>query len=509
MKINFTWKIWFLIIVLVFSLASIFGVPPSIYEKGVLIVSVNEDSIEFQEGLRAKQIIKSIDGEQVSNLEDYTLIINGKFDSIENKKTIIGTKKGEFIIFSKDLSGISVSEIPSTNVRTGLDISGGARALVEPELGELTSEDADDLAKIIERRLNVYGLEDIKVSSISDFSGHNFVKIEIAGATPDDLRTLISEQGKFEAKIANETVFVGGERDITSVARSGQDAIIESCNPLEGGQEYFCNFRFTIFLSQAAAERHAEATEKLEIETTPEGSYLSENLDLFLDDNLVNSLLIGSSLKGRTTTQISISGSATGATEGQAYNNAIEEMTQLQTVLITGSLPYKLKISKLDTVSPALGDEFIKSILITGFAALLAVSVLVFVRYGAFKSSIALLFTSLSELVIILGIAAFIDWNLDLPSIAGILVTIGTGIDQQIIILDESRNKNFNISQRMKRAFVIIIGAYFTALVAMIPLYWAAAGFFKGFAITTIIGITAGVLITRPAFGDIIRKIEA
>jgi len=52
------------------------------------------------------------------------------------------------------------------------------------------------------------------------------------------------------------------------------------------------------------------------------------------------------------------------------------------------------------------------------------------------------------------------------------------------------------------------MGAYFTSIVAMLPLYWAGAGLLKGFAVTTIIGITTGVLITRPAFADMIRKIE-
>ena len=121
----------------------------------------------------------------------------------------------------------------------------------------------------------------------------------------------------------------------------------------------------------------------------------------------------------------------------------------------------------------------------------------------------ALLLTSISEVIIILGIASFIKWNLDLPSIAGILATIGTGIDQQIIILDEARQSLFlSIKQRLKRAFTIILGAYFTALAALLPLLWAVAGLFKGFAITTIIGITAGVLITRPAFTDMIGRIE-
>lgn len=112
-------------------------------------------------------------------------------------------------------------------------------------------------------------------------------------------------------------------------------------------------------------------------------------------------------------------------------------------------------------------------------------------------------------MIIILGIASFIDWNLDFPSIAGILVTIGTGIDQQIIILDEAKqNVNVSLKQKLKRAFAIILGAYFTALVSLLPLISAGAGLLKGFAVTTIIGITTGVLITRPAFTDMIKKIE-
>ena len=63
--------------------------------------------------------------------------------------------------------------------------------------------------------------------------------------------------------------------------------------------------------------------------------------------------------------------------------------------------------------------------------------------------------------------------------------------------MNSLKNKNINVISRLKRAFSIIIGAYLTAVVSLIPLFWAVAGLFKGFAITTIIGITIGVLITR------------
>ncbi|MFQ5531375.1 MAG: hypothetical protein ACE5ES_02040 [Candidatus Nanoarchaeia archaeon] len=514
-KLNFTWRIWALIILLVLSLLSVFGFPPSFLEKGVLITSVEQNSTAFQEGLRQDQVIIGIDNKEINNLNDFSNILKGKFNSNESVKTIITTKDSEYILFSNKPPALTVIDIPKSNLRTGLDLSGGARALIKAEEKFLTKEELDDLVDITSNRLNEFGISDINVKSVSDLSGENFMLIEIAGATPNDLETIISQQGKFEAKIGNETVFIGGERDIASVGRGARDAFIEACQPSSGA--WFCNFRFTIFLSEDAAKRHADVTAKLDVNNsaagnpshTGRGGYLSKPLDLYLDDKLVNSLLISESLKGRVETQIVISGSGTGTTEDEAYDATSEEMNRLQTVLITGSLPFKLEIVKLDTISPTLGNDFIKSIFFAGAAALFAVTIIIFLRYKGVKSSLALLLTSVSEIIIILGIASLIEWNLDLPSIAGILATIGTGIDDLIIVIDESRSGTFlSLKQRLKRAFSIILGAYFTSVVALLPLLWAGAGLLKGFAITTLIGISAGVLITRPAFADMIKRIE-
>tara|TARA_Y100000034_G_scaffold136107_1_gene210829 strand:- start:3104 stop:3661 length:558 start_codon:yes stop_codon:yes gene_type:complete len=185
-------------------------------------------------------------------------------------------------------------------------------------------------------------------------------------------------------------------------------------------------------------------------------------------------------------------------------------MNKLQTILISGSLPFELEIEKLDSISPLLGSQFIHAILLAGAISIFLVAILIFARYRKLKISLALLLTAFSEVLIILGIASLIKWNLDLPSIAGILATIGTGVDQQIIIVDEARTgKDSNIKQRIKRAIFVVMTAYLTTVVALLPLFKAGAGLFQGFAITTIIGITAGVFITRPAFADIIKRIES
>jgi preprotein translocase subunit SecD len=506
MKLKITFKIWILIIVLLLSILSIVNFS-GLFQKGILVSNIDANSSLYDQGLRQGQIIESIDGLKVITVQDFVEKISEKYPSNENIKTTIITNNGEYIIFEKDFPELIVKEIPVSNIKLGLDLAGGSRALVKAENISLNSGQISDLVDITSNRLNAFGLTDLKIAPVSDLSGEYFMLIEIAGATPKDLKKLVGEQGKFEAKIGNETVFIGGNQDISSVGRDAQNARIEGCDPFEG--EYVCRFSFSITLSPEAAKRHANITDQLEINITSQGNYLSEKLDLILDGNLVNSLLISEGLKGRVTTQIQISGSESGPTQEEAFLATKEEMKQMQTVLMTGSLPYKLEIVKLDTISPTLGEEFVNLILIAGLIAILVVSIIIFIRYKSWKSSLAMIVTTISEVVIILGVAALIQWNLDLPGIAGILATIGTGIDDLIILLDEStHNISISLKQRLKRAFAIILGAYFTSLVSLLPLMWAGAGLLKGFAITTIIGISVGVFITRPAFSEMVRQFK-
>ncbi len=498
-----TIRLWILIVSILLALLMI---SPT-FEKGVVIKSVEKNSTAFEAGLKQGMIIKELNSKEVKSYEDYTrLILEGT--RIENlTKYEIKTNQGDFIFLDDRLPEITVDSIPKTKIKTGLDLSGGARAIVRPVDVKLSSSELDDLVAITNERFNAFGITDIDVRAVSDLDGNKFMLVEVAGATPTDLTELVGKQGKFEAKIENISVFEGGEKDIRDVCRNDATcAAVTSCNPAQGG--YFCNFAFTIYLSGEAAERHADATKNLSLDET--GQYLSEKLYLYVDDQEVDSLLISSGLRGQATTQISIQGSGSGTTNEEALKDAKKSMNRLQTILITGSLPYKLEIVKLDTISPSLGKEFAKNISLLGLAVFLIVSIAIFARYRKIKLTLAVILTMFSEVIITLGIAAFIRWNLDAPAIAGIIAGIGTGVNDQIVILDESVSKSgysLSIKHRVKRALFIILGAFMTIVAAMFPLFWAGAGLFRGFAFTTILGVTVGILITRPAFADIIKKI--
>lgn len=534
------------IIIFIVILAALVFVVQMSAEEGVLIKSVEKNSTAFEEGIRSGMVIVAVDGESVKNTEDYSRIIGQKFPAENETKIIIKTTKEEFILLTDEAPKITVEEIRRTNIKTGLDLSGGARALISAER-PLNSDEMNDLISVTSNRLNVFGISDVTVRPVTDLQGNSFMLVEVAGASPADLRELIAKQGKFEAKIGNGTisknnsvisssnesinsteesnenteeagqtitmnssdgvlVFSGGEGDISDVCRNRAECSgIIGCEQVQEG--YACNFRFAIYLTEEAAKKHAEATKNIPLDDT--GKYLSEKLYLYIDDNEVDSLLIGADLKGRVTTEVSIQGSGQGTTKEEAYNDAKANMNKLQTILITGSLPYKLNLVKLDTISPMLGKEFAKNILILALIVFGIICTILFIRYRKIKITSAVILTVFSEAVLTLAVAAMIRWNLDAPSIAGIIAGMGTGVNDQIIIIDESVSKeSTSIKERIKRALFIILGAFFTIVVAMLPLFWAGTGLLRGFALTTIIGVSVGILITRPAFADIMRQIE-
>jgi preprotein translocase subunit SecD len=500
-KILTDWRIVLLIIVL---LLSVWSIQPRFGASGVIVQTVEKNSSAEISGIAAGNIITNIDGTEITTINDYADITVNKGDIVT-----VTTKSGVYKIApQKDNLGLQVKDAPTSNLRKGLDLIGGARVVLRPE-GEITDQQLNDATEIIGKRLNSYGLNDVSITQAKGLGGDKYIIIEIAGATREEVEKLVGQQGKFEAKIGGETVFVGG-KDIKAVCRSTECAGIDlrTCGQSQGSDGWGCRFSFRVDVSQESAQRHSAITSKLDIISENGNSYLSEKLDLYLDDELYDSLFISEDLKGKVSTSFVIQGPGNGPTKEAALNSALDNMKQFQTLLITGSLPVKLNVEKIDIVSPKLGEQFFSSAILALGAALLAVGVVIFIRYRRLKIAIPIFITGLSEIIIILGFAALVKWNLDLAAIAGILAAVGTGVDHQIIITDEvlrGETASGNWKNKIKQAFFIIMAAYFTTVVAMVPLIVMGAGMLKGFALTTITGVSIGVFITRPAFAKTIE----
>ena len=455
------------------------------------------------------EILKEINNVKINNEDDWEKI---RYELLLSKIVRIKTEKREYTFQANKELEINVKEVSRSNIRKGLDLEGGTRVLLKP-VGEFkaTDQDINNLIDIISDRLDIYGLADKRIRA-AEVGEDKLILIEIAGISKEEVEGFIATQGKFEAKIGNETVFTGG-KDVPFVCKDdGTCSGIRTCNLASEGQ-YGCRFEFSIKLSVDAAKRHADITKNLDVVLTSglsKEGYLSKPLDLYLDDELIDSLQISSSLKGSETTDILISGSGFGENEETALNDAVLNMEKLQTVLITGSLPFQLEIVKIDSISPIFGKEFLKNAVLAGAVAVVVVLLVVIIRYRNLKIIIPMMITLLSEIFIILGFAGLFRWNLDLAAIAGIIASVGTGVDDQIVIADEilrGKEQIFSWKEKLKRAFFIIMVAYAATLAAMLPLIWAVAGLLRGFAIATIVGVTIGVFITRPAFGAMLERL--
>lgn len=524
------------------------GIPFSLFREGVVVRGVEKGSAAYDAGMRsseekslgAKERIISVDSQPIRNVAEYGQAVSG---ISLNQTVLVETDKAVYRLVSKprlvtrvlpeleenvvpvndtanvtvtvnktvqdavgvDDLGIKVASVPKTNLRLGLDLQGGSRVLLKPET-KLGKADLELLMQNINRRLNIFGLSDVVVRDASDLGGNQLIMAEIAGVNEEEVRDLIAKQGKFEAKISNRTVFTGSE--LTDVCRSAQCSGLDpnfGCR--QSSTDWVCSFYFTITLSKEAAARQAAATANLAVIN----DYLSQPLQLFLDDELVDELQIGKELRGNPVTSVRISGSGTGTSRDGAANSAISNMKRLQTILITGSLPVKLEVVRTDSISPVLGEQFLKNALKAGLIAILFVVAVLSIAYRKFSLAIPIMLTSLLEILILLGFAAlpFLGWTIDLAAVAGIIATVGTGVNDQIVITDEAlkgeRRRIISWKEKFKSAFAIIFGAYFTVLVAMLPLFVVGAGMLRGFALTTIIGMSVGVFITRPAYAKIIE----
>ncbi|EMA43124.1 preprotein translocase subunit SecD [Halococcus saccharolyticus] len=191
----------------------------------------------------------------------------------------------------------------------------------------------------------------------------------------------------------------------------------------------------------------------------------------------------------------------------------ISTAQELQVNLQAGALPARLDIDAGTSqfILPDLAEKFKRFSLITGLIAVLAVAVTVFIRYRDPRVAIPMVLTALAEVFILLGFASAVGLALDLSYIAGFVAVIGTGVDDLVIIADEILQSDVKTGRvfksRFRRALWVIGAAAATTIIAMSPLAILSLGDLRGFAIITIVGVLIGVLVTRPAYGNILRNL--
>jgi preprotein translocase subunit SecD len=217
------------------------------------------------------------------------------------------------------------------------------------------------------------------------------------------------------------------------------------------------------------------------------GKVTSENIGRQLAIILDGRVQSAPRIDGRITTDGRITGSFTP-----------EEVQNLALILRSGALPASLTYLEEQTIGPSLGADSIKSGVLASIVGLLVVVafMLVYYRLSGVNAVVALLF----NLVILIGLMAYIGAVMTLPGIAGFVLTMGIGVDSNVLIferikeeLEAQRGVRAAINTGFSRVFWTLFDTHIAALISALFLFQFGTGPIRGFAVTLSFGLASNL----------------
>lgn len=224
------------------------------------------------------------------------------------------------------------------------------------------------------------------------------------------------------------------------------------------------------------------------------------NLAIVLDNRVITAPSINSQI------------SDSGIIEGGFTEESAKDLAML---LRSGALPASLKYLTERTVGPSLGADSIKAgvkAAIAGMAAVL-IFMLIYYRGAGVNADLALIL----NLVILLGFMGFFGAVLTLPGIAGVILTVGMGVDSNVLIFERIREELRSgkaaaaaVDQGFDRAWTTILDTHVTTIVSALILFFVGTGPVSGFGLTLIFGLLANlftaVFVSRVIFDAVLSR---
>ena len=243
-----------------------------------------------------------------------------------------------------------------------------------------------------------------------------------------------------------------------------------------------------------------QGAEKFKRET---GRSIGRKLAIILDGRVESAPVIQS--------QIADNGRITG-------RYSVQQADELAKVLRAGALPATLKYLQELTVGASLGRDSIRAGVTAALMgmAFLAIFMLAYYRLSGLNAIVALT----ANLIILLGAMAYTGATLTLPGIAGVILTIGVGVDTNVLIFERIREELRNgktvraaINNGFERVWITILDTHTTALIAAAFLFQFGTGPVKGFAVTLVMGLVANIFasyfVSRFLFEWVLGKRQA
>ena len=429
-------------------------------------------------------------------------------------------KQRAYIILILGLVAAAIAILTTIPPQLGLDLRGGAQLTIQvnptkerPDV-KPTTEDVQAVQRVLENRINEFGVSETTVQTI----GEDKILVQLPGESqPEEAERRLKGTAKLEFKEQRQGT--EGEFRAESQVRQQQQiqqAILSQGELKAQNQEQLAEINESLRKSNEAiaglfdsvgltgtnltdARPQPDATGnrwEVAINFDNEGgrkfAELTKNLagtgrsiGIFLDDELISSPVVG------------VEFADTGISGGRAVitgNFDLESASDLAIQIKGGSLPFPVAIVENRTVGATLGQDSIRRSIIAGSVGLVLVLIfmVVYYRLPGIIADVALIVYAL----LTMACYALVGVTLTLPGIAGFILSIGMAVDANVLIFERTREEiragktlYRSVESGFFRAFSSILDSNVTTAIACIALLWLGSGLVKGFAVTLLIGV--------------------
>jgi preprotein translocase subunit SecD len=530
MNKNLLWKLALIVGILLVFLFGIFGIPQSFSGQGLLSAMTNR--IHLGLDLRGgTHLILQVQVNDAVNIDSD--------NAMETLKEQLNKRKIAFADISKPdpqnapdkvvLKGVSpdgrkdlldiVSErLPEYNLSSGADNSW--TLTMKPQmLADMKNKAVTQAIETIRNRIDALGVSEPTIQEHGG-GGQYQILVQLPGVDdPGRVKDIMQSTAMLEIKQV-----MGGPYPSEDAARQDKggvlpaDAILMPGHATPGAaageQSWYLVSRISAVrgkdLRDAQPSTDQNGQPNVRFQLTGEGgqrfysftsAHVGESLGVVLDGKVQEVANIKEAIRD------------TGEISGGSMNQ--QQSKDLSMILRSGALPAGIKYLEERTVGPSLGTDSIRHGVNAAIIGMLAVLIfmLVYYRGAGINADIALIL----NLIILLGFMGFFEAVLTLPGIAGVILTVGMGVDSNVLIFERIREELRNgktppsaVDQGFSHAWITIVDTHVTTIVSAAILFIFGTGPVRGFATTLTFGLLANlftaVFVSRLIFDWILTR---
>ena len=403
------------------------------------------------------------------------------------------------------------------------DVSGGSdtafTVTMKPNIVKaLNDKTVQQAIETIRDRVDTLGVSEPVIQQYG--LGDNQILVELPGISDlDRVKALIQDTSRLEIHEVVGGPYPDDQAALASVGGvlPGDEEIVHGSGVMSGGDSAFVLKRVSVvagsdFRSADPGTNQNTGQRIVRFTLTNEAG---DKFWAYTSANVGRSMAVVLGGRVREVANIKNAIRDTGEIEGSFSQEEVEALSKM---LRTGALPASLNYLEDRTVGASLGADSIKQGVTAAIVGILLVMVfmLIYYRGSGVNADLALVL----NLVILLGFMGFSGATLTLPGIAGVILTIGMGVDSNVLIFERIREEmragkvaSAAVDQGFAHAWTTIIDTHVTTIVSAAILFLFGSGPVKGFAVTLTFGLLANlftaVFVSRVIFDAHVNKLKS